>query len=509
MTRPIRLKQDVTNKQKVYVQCGNQIISLDTPQKRRKKRGFARRLWNNWRKDVNAAYKKDKIPKNVAREKQGVVNARMADLYMPYNLSLKAKYDAYDRRDKMQKILGNTDWETGTTGSFLENLVTNRLIKEDMLKKKTAPRSVSDVGQGPGGGPGGSPEGVVREAVVPGEKKDEAMSEKVVIPPSAPEKEKKPGFFENLFGSNKKLDFTEEEQKAFERISFDVNPITPDEEILDFRRQNRKNDPITVVLETKDGATKIIDNFESMKDFIYATGEGKAMKPLLSGMRKANNAEGSGYYLRVIDPKTISHLVKKVFDTDVKDAQIFVVNWKSKAGFGRFMLNRKGKFNKPLYDDEIVSMLSPYADFKGIFMRDELPEFLDDMSSKKMYNWGVVMNTDTTRGTGKHWVGITSNMDPEKASISYYDPFGEEPSADVLKALKEYVTKLPFYAKLKINSVVHQHDRSNRCGIHVSRFLETMFKSGYDFKRSTDFDLQSGEKDAMEKEKKFREFGFI
>ena len=119
------------------------------------------------------------------------------------------------------------------------------------------------------------------------------------------------------------------------------------------------------------------------------------------------------------------------------------------------------------------------------------------------------MNTDRSDQEGAHWLGLYVDLEDSK-QVCFYDSFGRPTPKPVLEVLKKFVNKmnLPYMIKYKSNRIVQQALSSNRCGLHVARFLIGMFKTG-NFEQSTDFDVKHGEGEAKKDEKKWRDFGYI
>ena len=161
--------------------------------------------------------------------------------------------------------------------------------------------------------------------------------------------------------------------------------------------------------------------------------------------------------------------------------------------------------NQALWDRELIDILSPYKEFAGCVMRDEIPMLLDTMLAKKRKQFGFVLNLSPSTKDGTHWCAVYIDLTDRK-QVCYYNSFGEEVPANILKELKQFVkdNHLPYMVKFKNNRMVNQTDRSNRCGYHCSNFLTTMFKTG-DFQEATNFH----EKHAKEHAKKFKKFGYI
>jgi len=70
--------------------------------------------------------------------------------------------------------------------------------------------------------------------------------------------------------------------------------------------------------------------------------------------------------------------------------------------------------NRELYDTELISALSPYRDFVGVVMVDEVKGLLQRMIDEDRRKFGFVMNTAPSSQDGEHWVGIYVDLDDDK-----------------------------------------------------------------------------------------------
>jgi Ulp1 family protease len=100
------------------------------------------------------------------------------------------------------------------------------------------------------------------------------------------------------------------------------------------------------------------------------------------------------------------------------------------------------------------------------------------------------MNLDKRSKPGSHWIAIY--IDPQSASVEYFDSFGRDPDKHVMKQLKDLVDSLnlKYLYKLKINKVKHQTDNSNLCGFHSMKFLINRFK-GVPFSKASGLMIES------------------
>src|SRR5436190_8103630 len=95
----------------------------------------------------------------------------------------------------------------------------------------------------------------------------------------------------------------------------------------------------------------------------------------------------------------------------------------------------------------------PY--FRGVFMRNEL------RNPRK--NESLIINLDTNRGPGTHWVAVKKRGN----KILYFDPFGIQPPKEVLKYYKHFTIYYTTAQVQKLNSTI--------CGQLCLRFLKKKF----------------------------------
>ncbi|EGG20063.1 hypothetical protein DFA_07180 [Cavenderia fasciculata] len=112
-----------------------------------------------------------------------------------------------------------------------------------------------------------------------------------------------------------------------------------------------------------------------------------------------------------------------------------------------------GRSNKGLYDSEIERIMKPYhrKGFERVIASDQLNllEPKDKMS--------FIMNLDPHNKPGSHWVAVYIDADKDK-SVEYYDSFGQEPTDDFMKQLKDLIDEInpDYYLKFKVNKVIAQ-----------------------------------------------------
>ncbi|EGG22305.1 hypothetical protein DFA_04423 [Cavenderia fasciculata] len=137
-----------------------------------------------------------------------------------------------------------------------------------------------------------------------------------------------------------------------------------------------------------------------------------------------------------------------------------------------------GRSNKGLYDSEIERIMKPYhrKGFERVIASDQL---------------NLLEPKDKI-----HWVAVYVDADKDK-SVEYYDSFGQEPTDDFMKQLKDLIDEInpDYYLKFKVNKVIDQASNSTTCGYHAIKFLLNRY-NGIPFKES------SGWSDITKEEKK-------
>lgn len=169
----------------------------------------------------------------------------------------------------------------------------------------------------------------------------------------------------------------------------------------------------------------------------------------------------------------------------------------------------KGKEGDGLYDSEIDELMKSTPSYSGTIAADEM----DSLPVKDKMCF--VMNTDNSNEPGRHWVAVYIDKNKDK-EVNYYDPFGDPPTNQTLKGLKQIVDKMDpdTLLKFKINSVKNQDVNSDTCGWHSMNFLKER-SNGSSFKEATGFESQDKQDNSSEREQKMENikkqagFGYI
>lgn len=157
-----------------------------------------------------------------------------------------------------------------------------------------------------------------------------------------------------------------------------------------------------------------------------------------------------------------------------------------RSGPPPFVMMGEGKHDRGLYDDEITSVMKTYPEFLGTISRDEIKNILPKV--KPGNKVAFIINLDPSSKRGSHWNAVF--IDPVGSkSIEWFDSFGREIPADILKDIKLIVDILKpnTLLKLKVNRVVQQSDDTSNCGYFALRFLIDRLR-GKSFSEATGYD---------------------
>lgn len=108
-------------------------------------------------------------------------------------------------------------------------------------------------------------------------------------------------------------------------------------------------------------------------------------------------------------------------------------------------------------DTDLNSRLKKIKYYRGAFLSDQIPD------SKGNQNYYVV-NMDSGKGHGTHWLGLLEFPD----RIIYFDPYGFLPNQNVLKWIKSR-NKPYFYNKTDVQGM-----NSTACGKIVKFFIQNV-----------------------------------
>lgn len=168
-------------------------------------------------------------------------------------------------------------------------------------------------------------------------------------------------------------------------------------------------------------------------------------------------------------------------------------NLKRRYGSGRKLGDRDGTTDQEL--DSKMHKFVPRG-FSGVIASDEIKDLKDDV--RRGPETSFIMNLDDHTKSGSHWVPVyirwtnTKSGGPE---VDYADSFGDPPSKETVRQLKELVKarRAPYMLKMKVNRIKSQREDSDTCGGHSMRFLHDMY-DGKTFKEATGYTVAAAEK---------------
>ena len=147
-----------------------------------------------------------------------------------------------------------------------------------------------------------------------------------------------------------------------------------------------------------------------------------------------------------------------------------------------------------MYGSEIEDILKGFKQFIGVVPMDHVGKL--DPKGKKQFCF--VVNTDTSKGKGKHWVACYVDTNKEK-TIEYYDSMADDCPKMFQSGIKKLIDKLkiPIYLKFKHNKIRNQKYGTDTCGIMCIMYLLKRM-SGGNWKFSSGYtDLKEDEADEM------------
>lgn len=170
------------------------------------------------------------------------------------------------------------------------------------------------------------------------------------------------------------------------------------------------------------------------------------------------------------------------------------------AKFSKIGSGTKGRGT---YDYELERMMKKYKNFAGVYSINEINQI---PAHDKL---GVIINLSPNYQPGSHWCALYIDAKDSK-SVEWYNSFGEDPPARVMKDIKKLIDRIDpsVYLKFKVNKVKQQRENSDTCGFFAAKFLIDRFHDK-PFPECTGFsDVVKSEKQ-IKKFKKQQGFGFI
>lgn len=113
---------------------------------------------------------------------------------------------------------------------------------------------------------------------------------------------------------------------------------------------------------------------------------------------------------------------------------------------------------------------------------------LGSLWKRKITKVGVIFNTDTSKGSGEHWIGLYIGLDPKRKNFGtfFYDSVAMRPPKEVVAFMKLMDKDLkalhPRYADkvaMRSNKVRRQF-KSTECGVFSMLFVVSMLRYPFD-----------------------------
>jgi hypothetical protein len=112
-----------------------------------------------------------------------------------------------------------------------------------------------------------------------------------------------------------------------------------------------------------------------------------------------------------------------------------------------------------------------FETYDNEFNKADLLRLYDE---KAVRTFACVLNTDTSRGPGKHWVSVFVDMRSDAWSIEYFNSTGQPPPSAVVRWLErtraQHATRNSAVTAGPVSSLVHQRSHSE-CGVYSLFFI--------------------------------------
>ncbi len=148
--------------------------------------------------------------------------------------------------------------------------------------------------------------------------------------------------------------------------------------------------------------------------------------------------------------------------------------WLSNVNIDDVMYQYQNKYKKFKYLGTVPS------DFEKIsFLKIKELNFKDLLKNNK-YKIGMVINLDTSDGSGTHWVSLYANL--KKRQLYFFDSYGKKPMKSIFNFMNriyhEFTKKNLNYNnintnkkfKVRYNNIQHQR-KNSECGVYSMNFI--------------------------------------
>jgi len=164
-----------------------------------------------------------------------------------------------------------------------------------------------------------------------------------------------------------------------------------------------------------------------------------------------------------------------------------------------------------LYNTEIEKIAENLGIEVPVIASNEINKIIN-MIDHNTKEFGFIINTDTSNGSGIHWRAIFIDNDLDRPSIEYFDPLGDPPEITLIDDIKKIVNKLDNekYFLFKENMIKRQADDTDTCGHFSLKFLEDRY-NGVSWSDATGFkkciqQQVEGERDIQKSVKKYESY---
>jgi hypothetical protein len=195
------------------------------------------------------------------------------------------------------------------------------------------------------------------------------------------------------------------------------------------------------------------------------------LRALIKNIKEKKNCEGDSCLLEL---NVYDNEDKDIINTLRPKGPRYSNKWLSNINIDDVMKQYQSKYKKFKY---LGTVPSDFEDLKFLKIKDLR---FRDLLKKNKHKIGMVINLDTSNGSGTHWVSLYANL--KKRQLYFFDSYGKKPMKSIFKFMNriynEFTNRNLDYndintnKKFKVRYNMIQHQRKNsECGVYSMNFI--------------------------------------
>lgn len=194
------------------------------------------------------------------------------------------------------------------------------------------------------------------------------------------------------------------------------------------------------------------------------------IRSLIKNIKNKKNCEGDSCILELNLHSDSDEITNKLRPQGPR----YTNKWLSNINIDEVMYQYQNKYTKFKYLGTVPS------DFEKLsFLKIKDLKF-KDLLKKNKYKIGMVINLDTSSGSGTHWVSLYVNL--KKRQLYFFDSYGKKPMKSIFNFMnriyKEFTKRDLDYNiidtnkkfKVRYNNIQHQK-KNSECGVYSMNFI--------------------------------------